>query len=217
MARKRYGRTFGKWIAGLVLAVVAYLGLQYGAMLNDMDRAASLYSQGDIEGALKTYEVVERRVRAHAAMRIIPTRDRENLFLNEARLLYTLKKYDEAANRLGKEDEISGVTTDGRFFLLRGEIAYRRAILHYRQSAPNVYTEYSPPKDDRLLEENLLGSEDSLRESLRLNPNDWDAKYNFEFVNNVRKSLGTSSEEKMKLLDEEANPQTKQLPPESVG
>ena len=84
--------------------------------------------QGDIEGALKAYESVEQSVRAYSAMRIIPTRDRQNLFLNEARLLYTLKKYDEAADRLAKEDEISGVTTDGRFFLLRGNIGYRRAM-----------------------------------------------------------------------------------------
>ena len=33
MTRRRYGLTIGKWIAGLVLAVVAYLGLQYGALL----------------------------------------------------------------------------------------------------------------------------------------------------------------------------------------
>lgn len=217
MAAKRYGRTIGKSIAGFVLAVVAYLGLQYGAMLNDMDRAASLYRQGDIEGALKTYESVEQRIRAYSAMRIIPTRDRQNLFLNEARLLYRMKKYDDAANRLEKENDISGVTTDGRFFLLRGNIGFRRGILQYQQSAPNVYTEYSPKNNVSLLEENLLASEDSFRESLRLNPNDWDAKYNFEFVNNIRKSVTASSQQKLNLLQETEKPQTRELPPESVG
>ena len=217
MARKRYSRTIGKSIAGFLLAVVAYLGLQYGTMLNDMNRAAGLYRQGDIEGALKTYESVEQRIRTYSAMRIIPTRDRQNLFLNEARLLYTLKKYDDAANRLEKEAEISGVTTDGRFFLLRGDIGFRRAILGYQQSAPNVYTQYSPKNDVSLLEENLLASEDSFLESLRLNPNDWDAKYNFEFVNNIRKSVTASGQEKLNLLQETEKPQTKELPPESAG
>jgi tetratricopeptide (TPR) repeat protein len=208
MARKRYGRTVGKIVLGVVLAIIAYLGMQYSAMLTDMDRANNLYSQGDIEGALSTYEKVEARVRNHGALRLIPSRDRHNLFLNEARLLYAMKKYDEAAEKLDKEDEITGTTTDGRFYLLRGEIGFRKAITNYQQSAK---------KDVSLLEENLLSSEDSLRESLRLSPNDWDAKYNFEFVSNVRKSLAASGQEKVKLLEEEEKPQTKELPPELAG
>ena len=208
MARKRYGRTIAKGIAGFVLAVIAYLGLQYGAMLKDMDLAASQYSQGDMDAALKTYVDVEGRIRAYGAMRLIPVRDRQNLFLNQARLLYSQKKYDEAAEKLEKEDEITGTTTDGRFYLLRGEIGFRKAILNYQQSAK---------KDVSLLEENLLGAEDSLREALRLNPTDWDAKYNFEFVNGVRKALAASGQEKVKLLEEEEKPQTKELPPELAG
>src|SRR5262245_23678568 len=122
MARKRYGRTIAKWILGVVLAVIAYFGLQYGAMMKDMDRAAAQYSQGDMEAALKTYEGVEGHLRTYGALRLIPMRDRQNLFLNQARLLYSMKKYDEAADKLEKEDEITGTTTDGRFYLLRGEI-----------------------------------------------------------------------------------------------
>ena len=207
MARRRHGLTIGKWVAGLVLAVVAFLGLQYGALLADVNRAAILYSRGDIEGALSTYESVEQRVRTYGVMRLIPTRDRQNLFLNEARLLYALNQYDDAIERLGKEDAISGVSTDGRFFLLRGNIGYRRARLTYEQATE---------KDSRLLEEDLLGAEDSLQESLRLNPDDWDAKYNFEFVNQLRKSLATEAEE-LKFLQESEEPQIKQLPPESAG
>ena len=108
---------------------------------------------------MKRYEAVEQQLRSFGAMRIIPARDRQNLILNQARLLYTLKQYDEAAERLDKENEITGVTTDGRFFLLRGEIGFRRAVTNYQQSTK---------KDVNLLEENLLGAEDTLREALRL-------------------------------------------------
>jgi hypothetical protein len=65
------------------------------------------------------------------------------------------------------------------------------------------------------LEEDLLGSEDSLREALRLDSTNWDAKYNFELVTNMRKSLATSGQEKLKLLGD--TPQIKALPPESAG
>jgi len=207
MGKRRYGLTIGKWVAGLVLAVVTYLGLQYSALLTDMSQAASLYSQGDIKGALSIYEGVEERVRAHGVMRLLPVRDRQNLFLNEARLLYALNQYDDAIEQLGKEDAISGVTTDGRFFLLRGNIRYRRARLTFEQSVQ---------KDVRLLEEDLLSAEDSLQESLRLNPDDWDAKHNFEFINRMRKALATPAEE-VKLLQESEEPQIKQLPPELAG
>lgn len=215
MARKRLGSAVGKWMAALVLAAVAYLGLRYGALLDDMDRAAAVYAQGDIEGALTIYDSIEERIRTLHAMRIIPARDRQNLFLNQARLLYTLKRYDEATERLRREDEIGGDTTEGRFLLLRGNIAFRRAMLQYQQMAPKVFTLYTPATDVRMLEENLLAAEGNFRESLRLDPNDWDAKYNFELVSSMRKSPKAPDPEKLRRLGEA--PQIKQLPPESAG
>jgi len=209
MARKRYGRTMGKIVAGVVLAIIAFFGLQYWSMLQEMDQAVADYRQGDTESALKRYEDVEAKLRTYGAMRLIPARDRQNLILNQARLLYSMKRYEDAAERMEKEDEITGVTTDGRFFLLRGNIGFRRAVTNYQQSTK---------KDANLLEENLLGAEDSLRESLRLNPTDWDAKYNFEYINYIRKMLTSKDSGKVKLLmEEEAKPQTKELPPELVG
>jgi len=209
MARKRYGRTVGKIVAGVVLAIIAFFGLQYWSMLQEMDQAVADYRQGDTESALKRYEDVEAKLRTYGAMRIIPARDRQNLILNQARLLYAMKRYEDAAERMEKEDEITGVTTDGRFFLLRGNIGFRRAVTNYQQSTK---------KDANLLEENLLGAEDSLRESLRLSPTDWDAKYNFEYINYIRKLLTSKDSGKVKLLmEEEAKPQTKELPPELVG
>jgi tetratricopeptide (TPR) repeat protein len=209
MARKRYGRTVGKIVAGVVLAIIAFFGLQYWSMLQEMDQAVADYRQGDMESALKRYEDVEAKLRTYGAMRIIPARDRQNLILNQARLLYAMKRYEDAAERMEKEDEITGVTTDGRFFLLRGNIGFRRAVTNYQQSTK---------KDANLLEENLLGAEDSLRESLRLSPTDWDAKYNFEYINYIRKMLTSKDSGKVKLLmEEEAKPQTKELPPELVG
>lgn len=215
MPRKRFGSLVGRLVAALVLAAIASLGLQYGALLDDMDRAATVYSQGDAEGALAIYDSIEQRIRVLHAMRLIPAGDRRNLFLNQARLLYTLKKYDEAGERLRKEDAISGETTDSRFLLLRGNIAFRRAILQQQQSAPKVYGLFSPDTDVRMLEENLLAAEGTYRESLRLDPDNWDAKYNYELLNSMRKTPAPPDPEKLRRLGEA--PQIKQLPPESAG
>ena len=205
-----------KVLIGIVLAAIAYVGLTYGSMLKEMDTAAAEYSRGDLEAALRRYEGVEEKLRGFKVpmskidgLRVIPARDRHNLFLNQARMLYGMKQYNDASERLEKENEVSGVTTDSRFFLLRGDINFRKAVTTYQQSQK---------KDANLLEENLLGAEDSIKESLQMYPADWDAKYNYEFINNVRKMLTSKDSEKVKLLmEEEAKPQTKELPPELAG
>jgi tetratricopeptide (TPR) repeat protein len=209
MARRgRNQATMAKIGVAIVLAIIAFVGWQYGSLLQAMNEATVQYSQGDTETALARYEMVERKLRSYGAMRLIPARDRQNLFLNQARMLYALGRYDDALDRLEKENEISGVTTDGRFFLLRGEVGFRKAIDTYQ---------HSEKKDLNLLEENLLGAEDSLREALRLSPDDWDAKYNYEFVNYVRQMLlKNDSESEIQIL-EEVKPQQKELPPELAG
>lgn len=218
MARKRYGHTVGKGLAAVVLALVAYAGLQYHAMLRGMDRAAALYGQGNLEEALNTYEGVESRLRAHGAMRLIPSSDRQTLLLNQARLLYALSRYDEAVDRLQREDDISGVATDGRFFLLRGNIAFQRALQEYRKpSTTPVVTPGGLAESLNLLRDGLIRAQDSYRESLQINPNDWDAKYNYEYVDKMQKDLATSVEEHIKILEESELPPTEALPPEQVG
>jgi tetratricopeptide (TPR) repeat protein len=217
MAKRRSALTIGKWLLAAALAAVAYPGLQYGAMLRDMDRASSTYAQGDLEGALAIYDGIESRLRAHGAMRFIPARDRQTLILNEARLLYALNRYDEAIERLQKEDEISGVATDGRFYLLRGQITFRGALEEYRKPRGPVMDASRLAQDLNLLREGLTKAEDSFRESLQINPNDWDAKYNYELASSMEKALGESVDENVKVLKEGELAPTEALPPELVG
>ena len=194
MARKQYGKQFGKVLAGIVLLIVTLVGLSYGSLLRGMDQATEEYGQGDLEGALSRYENIEQRLRSMGALRVIPVKDRRNLILNQARLLYALGRYDDAQERMDSEAEIAGSTNDdGRFLLLKGEIAFRKALKNFRASTA---------KDNRLLEEALHAAEDALRDSLRLNPNDWDAKYNFEYVNFVLNLLNQDQQGRIKILME---------------
>ena len=183
-----------KIVAAAVLLVFTIIGFTYDSLLRGMDQAAKEYSQGDPEAALARYEKIEQRLGSLGALRLIPVKDRKNLILNQARLLYALGRYDDASERINRESEISGGSNnDGRFLVLKGEIAFRKAMKNYRES---------PQKDSRLLEEALHAAEDSLRDSLRLNPNDWDAKYNFEYVNFVRNLMNQNQQGKIKILME---------------
>ena len=194
MARKQYAKPFVKIFAAVMLLMVTVIGLGYGSLLRGMAQAAEAYNQGDAEAALKQYENIEQRLRSFGALRVIPVKDRRNLMLNEARLLYALGRYDDAQERMDREAEIAGSTADdGRFLLLKGEIAFRKAMKNYRESTK---------KDTRLLEEALHAAEDTLRDSLHLNPNDWDAKYNFEYVNYVRNLMNQDQQGKIKILME---------------
>jgi tetratricopeptide (TPR) repeat protein len=181
MARKKYSKQIGKTVAALVLLLVIIVGLSYGSLLRGMDQAAAAYSRGDVDAALQQYAGIEQRLRSLGAIRLIPAKDRRNLILNQARLLYALDRYDEAQDAMDRESEIAGDTNDdGRFLLLKGEIAFRKAV--------KIYTD-STTKDTKRLEESLRTAEDNLRDALRLSPNDWDTKYNFEYVSYVRSLL----------------------------
>ena len=70
MARKQYGKQFGKIFAAVVLLTVTVIGLSYGSLLRGMDQAAEKYSRGDVEAALKRYESIEQRLRSLDALRL---------------------------------------------------------------------------------------------------------------------------------------------------
>ena len=174
MARKKYGKQVGKTFAAIALLIVTVIGLSYGSLLRGMDQAAEEYARGDVEAALIQYERIEGRLRSLGALRMIPAQDRGNLILNQARLLYALGRYEDSQVAMDREAEIAGVTNnDCRFLLLNGDIAFRRAIRNYRDSSE---------RDPGLLDDALRTAETYLRDSLRLCPDDWDAKYNFEFM-----------------------------------
>src|SRR5215831_932467 len=184
----------GKIVAAVVLVIIMVVAILYGALLRNMDLAADEYTKGDPEAALKRYDAVEQRVRSLGAIRIIPAKDRQNLFLNQARLLYALGRYDDAKERMDHEAEISGSSSnDSRFLLLKGQIAFRAGMKNYRDSTK---------RDVHLLEEALQVAEDTFRDSLRLNPNDWDAKYDFEYINYLRNLMNNDQKGQIKILME---------------
>ena len=222
MARKQYGKNVAKMFLGVVLLVVAAVGLAYWSLVREMGRAENDYSQGATEAALRRYENVEKRLRAVGILRFFPARDRQNLFLNQARLLYdlgrdaevaedaetALERYDEAAERLERENEIASSNSDGRFFLWRGNIAFRKAWSSYKESER---------KDMRILLDAWRAAEENLRDSMRANPNDWDAKFNFEFINYIRSMMSQDEGEKVQILMENVRekPKPADLPPEA--
>jgi len=190
----KYLKQLSKIFAAIALVIVMVIAMIYGSLLREMDRAADEYGKGDPEAALKLLDHVEQRVRSMGAIRLIPAADRRNLFLNQARMLYALARYDEAKERLDHEAEISGSSSnDSRYLLIKGELAFRIGMKNFRESTK---------RDTRLLDEALQVSEDTLRDSLRLNPNDWDAKYNFEYVNYVRNLMNSDQKGQIKILME---------------
>jgi hypothetical protein len=63
------------------------------------------------------------------------------------------------------------------------------------------YRESTKP-DQRVLEDALHSAEDMFRESLRLDPTDWDAKYDFEYITYVRNLMNQGPQGKIKILME---------------
>jgi hypothetical protein len=194
LARKRSNKQVIRFSLGILLLIVSLIDVEYASLLRGMSLAAQDYNRGDAESALKRYDDMERRLRSFGAMRLIPSEDRRILFLDAARSLYALGRYDDALEHIERESQFSGVA-DSRFSLLRGEIAFRKAT----QNAT------APGDDPQILEDALSASQDDLRQSRREDPNSWDAKYDFEYVNYIKSELEKDQKEGMKLLPQIPN------------
>jgi tetratricopeptide (TPR) repeat protein len=204
LARKRSNKQIISSSIAILLLIVSLIGLEYVSLLRGMSLAAQEYNRGDPESALKRYDDIERRLRSFGAMRFIPGEDRRILFLDEARSLYALGRYDDALERIERESQFSGVA-DSRFSLMRGQITFRKATQNARAAGD----------DPQILEDALSAAQDDLRQSLREEPNSWDAKYDFEYVNYIRSQLEKDQKEGMKLLPQIPNNenQTRSLSP----
>ena len=208
MVKKRRLGNAGKLAIAVVLLLVMVVGLSYGSILRQMDLAAQEHDHGDPESALKRYEAVEQRLQSVGMLRYIPVRDRQNLILNQARLLYKLKRYDEAIEHMDRESDMAGGTTDGRFLVLRADINFRKTVATFFAG---------DMKDPRALEEALLGIEDNLRDALKLSPDDWDAKFNLEFIDYLREQMfKKGGEGNVKIMEEKQLQQKPQLRPEQM-
>lgn len=205
MAGKHYNRHILKFSAGILLLIMSLIGLGYSSLLRGMARAAEDYNRGDTESALRRYDDIERQLRSFRVIRFIPGEDRRILFLDEARSLYSLGRYDDALERMERENQFSAMITDGRFSLLRGDVTFRKGTINAGAAK----------SDPQILEDAISAAEDDLRESLRQDPNNWDAKYNFEYVNYIRKQLERDQKEGLKLLPQipDKENQTKSLSP----
>lgn len=205
MARKHYNRHILKFSAGILLLIVSLSGLEYSSLLRGMARAAEDYNRGDTESALRRYDDIERQLRSFRVIRFIPGEDRRILFLDEARSLYSLGRYDDALERMERENQFSAMITDGRFSLLRGDVTFRKGTINAGAAK----------SDSQILEDAISAAEDDLRESLRQDPNNWDAKYNFEYVNYIQKQLERDQKEGLKLLPQipDKENRTKSLSP----
>ncbi|OLC90412.1 MAG: hypothetical protein DMG31_06065 [Acidobacteria bacterium] len=205
MARKHYNRHILKFSAGILLLIVSLSGLEYSSLLRGMARAAEDYNRGDTESALRRYDDIERQLRSFRVIRFIPGEDRRILFLDEARSLYSLGRYDDALERMERENQFSAMITDGRFSLLRGDVTFRKGTINAGAAK----------SDPQILEDAISAAEDDLRESLRQDPNNWDAKYNFEYVNYIQKQLERDQKEGLKLLPQipDKENRTKSLSP----
>lgn len=204
MARKRSNKQIVRFSAGILLLIVSLIGAEYASVLRGMSLAADDFNRGDPQSALKRYDDMERHLRSFGAMRFIPGEDRRILFLDQARSLYALGRYDDALERMERESQFSGVA-DSRFSLMRGEITFRKATQDTRTVGD----------DPQILEDALSAAQDDLRQSLREEPGSWDAKYDFEYVNYVKSELERNQKEGMKLLPQVLNNenQTRTLSP----
>jgi tetratricopeptide (TPR) repeat protein len=190
-------RFFGAVLMGLVLlaglAALAYT--RWTRSVADADRALA---EGRLEEALAGYTDAEARFDKYPAIKQLVPGDYGHVMANELWILYRLGKYDELIDRAARAPESAMPHFwAGCAFFEKGKA----------EQKPEARTGW------------LSRSEEELRRAVEGEPEDWDAKFDFELVTRLsaelKKQPKTPPTQLMQLLRPQPKPGTK--PVKRVG
>jgi hypothetical protein len=167
-----------------VISVLAFVaGLALLAMMviwgDPMSEAAAAEQRGDLAGALEKYSVVEQRFdRLLATKQVLPGAYRASI-ANQLRLRYQMQEYDAVVEKAA--------------------LAPSTAAIHFWAGCA-LFEKGRPEqaREERVTWLNRAG--DEFRKSLERDPENWDAKYNYELTQLLLGELQEEEGEPQKLL-----------------
>jgi len=155
-------------LLGLVLVVLATAGIMYGNFAREMEQANASFVRRDLKDATARYEKIMTRFDGVPRLKPILRRQFEAAVFEYAQLLYQQGRYEDAVKMLeSRAADTRTLTATAPFHLWLGNALFRVAVLK--------------EKND-LSSESLQTVAEEYEEALRLQPANWDAKHNYEFV-----------------------------------
>jgi len=187
--------------------LICFSLLFYANWLHRVRRANNNFQSGQYEVALADYRVAQQRIpKAIAALPGFRFPLRETL-LKQVQILYLQRNFDRGLEFLqGLTDQYAFLEADPQYHQWYANVLFQHTLL---QEEP-----------DALLD----GFYATLREyqkALELDPSNWDARYNYEFVKRILTDEERDGQQKLELLikemREERRRDEQQLPPDKRG
>lgn len=182
-------RSRRKLVLLILLVILCFFSLYYGSLVYRTDRADQAFLQGDYTHARQGYTDLLASFRDVPLIQRLFTGRYRHVLFNYVQLLHHSSDYADVVQTLEQEAaEMPAISASPLYHLWLGNAFFRIAVLQ---------------EGEELSFESLRTVADEYREALRLNPQQWDARYNLEFVTDLlrkRASQNPADKESLQLL-----------------
>lgn len=203
-----FRRNLGKSLGLLVLFVVSAAVLYYASWVHSVQAANVDFDQGRYEQALAGYRSAQQGFLSHwSAVPGFQEPVREAA-LKQIQILYLYRRFEEGMELLQRAgSQHPFLDADAQYHEWYGNMLFQRTIQQ---------------EDAQALLDGLRATLSQYQKALELDPQSWDARYNFEMLKRALEEEAASGQERLDLLLQQLRDNTRRdkqdkLPPEKRG
>lgn len=195
-----------KFISLMVVLIVSLPLLYYWLWLRRFYHANEAFQRGNYQQAKDSYQAAEAILESFQFLKQLPKLkgDYQRVVLNQVKILYAEGRYDEVLKKL--EDSLKKakyLDFSPEFHFWVANALFRKAI--------------SKEELDEVMEGTQLAMDRYLK-ALKLAPQDWDLKYNYELTKKMTtEKLDMKKLELLKEIQERMKEEERKLPAEKAG
>jgi hypothetical protein len=173
-------------LIALILLVLGAGGILYANLAKQMEEANASFVRRDQKGATARYEQLLTTFDKYPRLKPVLRRQFEAAVLEYAQLLYQQGRYEDAVKMLeSRATDARSLAASGPYHLWLGNALFRVAVLK---------------EGDNLSSESMETVAEEYEEALRLQPSNWDAKHNYEFVRYLQEKKNAAANKDDKNL-----------------
>lgn len=195
-----------KFILVVVVLIVSLPLLYYGLWIFQFNHANEAFQKGDYKQTKYYYQAAEAMLDSFRFLKYLPKLkgNYQQLVLNQVKILYAEGRYDEVLEKLEESlKKAKYLDFSPEFHFWAGNALFRKAIAREEL--------------DEIMEGAQLAMDRYLK-ALKLAPQDWDLKYNYEWTKKLTtEKLDMKKLELLKEIQERMKEEEKKLPAEKAG
>lgn len=201
--RQKWLRRIGSFSALAVCASLFY----YAGLLYHIQQGNEAFERKNYEAALESFGSIQDRTPSWLALLPGYSSPLREALLKQLQLYYLTREFDSGMKYLeGLSARYPMLEEDGEFHLWWGNFLFQHALAQ---------------EDAEILVDGLYAGLREYQKALQINPENWDARYNYELVKRILSAEEQEGQQKLELLIDELRrkirPRNEELPPEKRG